>query len=92
MGGNINKNRGDNMAVGLQTIQYYVCTCDKCGIVHNVEKTAALYNGAAAVRSIGWSFGKDKSVKCLYCRQRDWGDHYQYIAQYKQERKKNVAK
>ncbi|MDE6505620.1 MAG: hypothetical protein K2L42_07115 [Clostridia bacterium] len=79
------------MAVGLQTIQYYVCTCDKCGVVQNVKKTAELYNGATAVRSIGWKFGKDRSVKCADCRRHDWDDHYQYIAQYKQERKKNVA-
>ncbi len=79
------------MGVTSKVIQIYVCTCDKCGTVQNVEKTTELYNGATAVRSIGWKFGKDKSVKCLECRKHDWDDHYSYMAQYKQERKKNVA-
>lgn len=79
------------MAVTSKVIKIYVCTCDKCGAVQNVEKTDELYNGATAVRSIGWKFGKDKSVKCSECRKHDWDDHYSYIAQYKQEHKKNVA-
>ena len=80
------------MGVTSKVIQIYVCTCDKCGTVQNVEKTTELYNGATAVRSIGWKFGKDKSVKCLECRKHDWDDHYSYIAAYKQRRKNDVAR
>lgn len=53
------------------------CVCDKCGAVRDVEKDYdKIYNGAQAVRSLGWSFGKDKSVKCSKCRQTAWGDMY----------------
>ena len=75
------------MAVLSKVIKVWVCTCDKCGKSQEVAPSDELYNGAAAVRSIGWKFGKDRSVKCAECRSRDWDDHYQYIAAYKQENK-----
>ncbi len=79
------------MAVQSKIIKIYVCTCDKCGVVREIEKTDELYNAAQAVRSIGWKYGKDGSIKCAECRRNDWDDHYTYIAQYKQE-KRNVVK
>ncbi len=66
------------MSVGSYSIKVYVCTCDECGKNVEVKQTEKIYNGAQAVRSLGWKFGKDKSVKCLECRRHDWDDHYQY--------------
>ena len=80
------------MGVTSYSVHVFVCKCDICGkLVEVKENYHGIYNGAQAVRSLGWSFGKDKSVKCLECRKHDWDDHYSYMAQYKQERKKNVA-
>ncbi|MDE6597975.1 MAG: hypothetical protein K2K60_05000 [Clostridia bacterium] len=56
----------------------FVCKCDKCGKSEEVNETEKIYNGAQAVRSLGWSFGKDKSVKCDKCRQDDWGNRYNW--------------
>ncbi len=48
---------------------YYYCRCDECGQSSVVEQTNEIYNGAQAVRSLGWSFGKDgTTVKCSLCR------------------------
>lgn len=73
------------MSVRSYSVHVYVCTCDKCGkrvdVGENREK--GIYNGAQAVRSLGWKFGKDKTVKCSECRSYDWNDHYQYLARYK---------
>lgn len=70
------------MSVVSCSIKIYICTCDKCGKCVDVQENleAGIYNGAQAVRSLGWKFGKDKSVKCLECRSHDWDDHYQYAA------------
>ena len=73
------------MSVTSKIIRLYTCTCDKCGKSQDVEPNESIYNGAQAVRSIGWKFGKDKSVKCDECRRHDWDDHYQYIAWQKQK-------
>lgn len=48
---------------------FYVCKCDCCNETVVVEETNKIYNGAQAVRSLGWSFGKDKRVFCSSCRQ-----------------------
>lgn len=79
------------MAVSSKIIRVYVCTCDKCGKSQDVQPSDEIYNAAQAVRSLGWKFGKDRSVKCAECRRHDWDDHYQYIAQEKQERKKTTC-
>lgn len=50
------------------SVVYYFCKCDYCGSVRKVEKTEKIYNGAQAVRSLGWSFGKDSKVRCVLCR------------------------
>ncbi|MDE7181504.1 MAG: hypothetical protein K2O41_00545 [Clostridia bacterium] len=64
------------MSVGSYSVHVFVCTCDVCGARSEVEETTKIYNGAQAVRSLGWSFGKDKRVKCSKCRQTSWGDMY----------------
>lgn len=47
----------------------YVCTCDKCNKQIEVESdNDKIYNSAQAVRSVGWSFGRDGKVKCIRCR------------------------
>ena len=53
------------------TIPVYNCHCDVCGKFEQVYdyNSNKIYNGAQAVRSLGWSFGKDgKTVKCDKCR------------------------
>ena len=47
---------------------YYLCKCDCCGAKAIVEENLSVYNGAQAVRSLGWSFGRDKRVLCKTCR------------------------
>lgn len=68
------------MSVTCYSVPTFLCVCDKCGAVQSVEKNYdTIYNGAQAVRSLGWSFGKDKSVKCNACRR--WygkNDKYKY--------------
>ena len=57
--------------VSSYSIRVYVCCCDDCGRVQQVRSDTALNikNGAYAVRSIGWSFGRDgKTVICDKCR------------------------
>lgn len=68
------------MSVTSYTTKIYVCKCDVCGKTEYVEESLAnkIYNGAQAVRSLKWSYGKDKSVKCDICRRKEWNDHYQY--------------
>lgn len=67
------------MSVNSYTLHIYVCKCDVCGKIKEVkENYPRIYNGAQAVRSLGWSFGKDKNVKCSDCRKRAYNDHYQY--------------
>ena len=65
------------MSVGLFTVRYYVCTCDECGAQGRVEKDYdKVYNPAQAVRELGWSYGKDKRVKCKACRMHEpWDCH-----------------
>lgn len=59
----------------------YCCKCDICGKLAYVDENikAGIYNGAQAARSIRWSFGKDKSVKCDVCRQFADNDRYKSI-------------
>lgn len=65
------------MSVSSYSVHVFVCTCDECGARSEVEENyRGIYNGAQAVRSLGWSFGKDKRVKCSKCRQTSWGDMY----------------
>ena len=68
------------MSVFSYSTKIYVCKCDVCGKTEHVEEnlSANIYNGAQAVRSLKWSFGKDKRVKCDKCRRKEWNDHYQY--------------
>lgn len=55
---------------------HYVCRCDKCHKMVIVPEGKQIYNGAQAVRSIGWSYGKDKSVICDICRRQNHFDKY----------------
>lgn len=68
------------MSVISYTLHIYVCKCDVCGKTEQVEENhdKGIYNRAQAVRSLRWSYGKDKSVKCNNCRKTAWNDHYQY--------------
>lgn len=53
----------------------YVCQCDNCRVVEEVEKNKKIYNGAQAVRSLGWSFGNGgREILCGRCR----GDNYRF--------------
>ena len=58
------------MGVSSYSVHVFVCTCDVCGKRVDVEESLNnnIYNGAQAVRSLGWSFGQDKSVRCGKCR------------------------
>ena len=59
------------MSVTLINYPVYFCRCDKCLKSASVERDddAGIYNGAQAVRSLGWSFSKDgKTVLCDTCR------------------------
>ena len=67
------------MSVRGYSVHVFVCTCDKCGKREDVqENPSVVYNGAQAVRSLGWSYGKDKRVLCDKCRQGNWLDNYRY--------------
>ena len=62
--------------VGYQ-VTFYRCHCDVCGKTYDVEKDyEKIYNGAQAVRSLGWSFGKDSRVLCCDCRKTHMTDRY----------------
>ena len=65
------------MGIKTYSVHVFVCTCDICGRVEQVrENYSTAYNAAQAVRSIGWSYGKDKSVKCDVCRQSERHDRH----------------
>lgn len=64
------------MSVSLSHISYYFCQCDKCGKTAKVDPSREIYNGAQAVRSLGWSFGKDRRVLCDSCRNAHLTDNY----------------
>ncbi len=64
------------MPVYSKSILYYSCICDKCGKYKQVQERDTIYNRAQAVRSLGWSYGKDKSVLCNYCRKLNYNDNY----------------
>lgn len=64
------------MSVKRYTTTVYVCICDKCGNIREVERKFKIYNSAQAVRSLGWSFGKDGSIFCTLCRKRNMNDRY----------------
>lgn len=65
------------MGIGTYSVHVFVYTCDICGKVEQVEENYhTAYNAAQAVRSIGWSYGKDKSVKCDVCRQSEHRDRH----------------
>ena len=55
---------------------YYSCICDKCGKHEVVEESKTIYNRAQAVRSLGWSYGKDRKVLCDKYRIKNHGDNY----------------
>lgn len=54
----------------------YICRCDRCHKMAIVPESKEIYNGAQAVRSLGWSYGKDKSVYCDKCRKENWKDRH----------------
>lgn len=66
------------MGVRLYNIPKYQCICDQCKAIVSVDKAPSIYNGAQAVRSIGWSFGKDGRVLCKKCRQQNFEDKYKW--------------
>ncbi len=66
------------MSVSSFSTRTYICVCDNCGKYEKVKETERIYNGAQAVRSLGWKYGKDKTVKCSECRSHDWDDHYNW--------------
>ncbi len=66
------------MGVKLHNIPYYYCICDNCKKTATVNQTPINYNGAQAVRSLGWSFGKNQKVFCNECRKRNYNDHYKW--------------
>ncbi len=69
------------MGVSSYSVHVFVCKCDDCERLEEVEESPEIYNGAQAVRSLGWSFGKDKSVKCDKCRM----DNFQYVGWYEKQ-------
>ena len=70
------------MSVTCFSTPTFLCKCDRCGRIEHVEKNYDKnYNGAQAVRSLGWSFGKDKTVKCDRCRRASLYDNYKHISQ-----------
>lgn len=58
------------------TKRIYVCQCENCHEVKEVEASEKIYNGAQAVRFLGWSFGKGgKEILCKRCRY----DNYRFV-------------
>ncbi len=58
---------------------FYHCICDVCEKFELVDGSSAnIYNSAQAVRSIGWSFGRDGIIKCNYCRRKYRGRGFIY--------------
>lgn len=71
------KNRGVIMGVTTWSVRVFACRCDDCGKTEEVkENYPRIYNGAQAVRSLGWSFGKTGRVLCGSCRLNGWNDKY----------------
>lgn len=64
------------MPVYSHSVLSYYCYCDKCKKLEIVEENETIYNRAQAVRSLGWSYGKDKSVLCDICRKMNYSDNY----------------
>jgi hypothetical protein len=65
------------MGVKRENVPIFKIECDVCGRTASVRKDSEnIYNAAQAVRSIGWSFGKDKTIKCAQCRCIEGGDNY----------------
>lgn len=65
------------MGVKCFSVPTFDCKCDCCGQHEYVEKDYdKIYNGAQAVRSLGWSFGKSGRVLCSKCRRSAWNDKY----------------
>lgn len=60
----------------LQKESVYVFRCDVCGKIRTVKKSDTYYNAAQAVRSIHWSYGKDRTIKCDECRKKEHNDRY----------------
>ncbi len=58
---------------------YWHCICDNCGKNELIAKTKDLYNGAQAIRSLGWSFTKDRKTYCKKCRMEQWNDNYKWL-------------
>lgn len=60
------------MSCCSDTIIYtiYKITCDSCGASISLDtiQYPHLYNRRLAVRSIGWSFGRNGVIKCNKCR------------------------
>lgn len=66
--------------VRAYSVHIFICTCDICHrTVEVAEDYNKIYNGAQAVRSLGWSYGKDKSVKCDKCRKQYRHDGYRQV-------------
>lgn len=55
---------------------HYICKCDSCSKMEIVPETTEIYNRAQAVRSLGWSYGKNKSVLCDICRKKNFRDRH----------------
>ena len=64
------------MPVILVNNPEYFCVCDICNKAKSVKKDKKAYNGAQAVRMLKWSFGKDRRVICINCRQKNYNDNY----------------
>lgn len=65
--------------MSVMMVSSFLCRCDKCGKKELVLRTLTEnYNGAQAVRSLGWSFGKDRSVFCESCRSTRMNDRYRF--------------
>ena len=62
--------------VKLCSVKFYYCVCDECKTHASVERCEGMYNGAQAVRSLGWSYGKDGKTLCQSCRQKNCFDKY----------------
>lgn len=58
----------------------YMCVCDICKNVSLVDAylQSNIYNQAQAVRSLGWSYTRDKKVICKHCRKHNVADKYRY--------------
>lgn len=60
-----------------RSLIFYIVKCDNCGRIERVLGDNFMsYNSAQAVRSIGWSFGKDKRTYCPLCRKHRLQDKY----------------